>query len=164
MALIELTTVISAPAHHCFDLARSIDFHKLCMQDTGEEAVDGVTSGLISDGQTVTWRARHLGFKHMLTSKITAFQFPYYFRDEMVRGPFKRLIHDHIFIDQKRSTTMIDVFRFDSPAGAFGKLIDNFLLKRYLANILLRRNQMIKEFAESNQLRLIPHFDETSRT
>jgi hypothetical protein len=61
MPLIELTTIIAAPIERCFDLARSIDLHKLSTEGTEEEAIAGVTSGLIGKDQQVTWRARHFG-------------------------------------------------------------------------------------------------------
>ncbi len=39
MNKIELTTLIKAPIELCFDLARSIDLHKISVQHTNEEAV-----------------------------------------------------------------------------------------------------------------------------
>lgn len=37
-------------------------------------AMTGVTSGLIGLGEHVTWRAKHFGFWHELTSEITAME------------------------------------------------------------------------------------------
>ncbi|MDV3308737.1 MAG: hypothetical protein LOY03_07970 [Cyclobacteriaceae bacterium] len=59
MPRIELTTIIHAPIERCFNLARSIDLHRPSVVGTKEEAVAGVTSGLIGMGEQVTWRARH---------------------------------------------------------------------------------------------------------
>ena len=59
MPKINLTTTIDAPIERVFDLARSIDLHKLSTKKTNEEAVNGKTSGLIELGETVTWRAKH---------------------------------------------------------------------------------------------------------
>lgn len=97
MPVIEVTTKIKAPPEVCFDLSRNIDFHIRSLQHTGERAVDGVTHGLIELGESVTWQAKHLGFAHRLTSKITAFDRPRYFQDTMTRGAFKRFRHDHYF-------------------------------------------------------------------
>lgn len=88
MARIDLTTIIHAPLERCFNLARSIDLHRLSMNGTEEEAIAGVTTGLISSGEEVTWRARHFGIVLTMTSKITGFEYPRHFRDEMVEGPF----------------------------------------------------------------------------
>src|SRR5688500_8687803 len=97
MPLIELITPIHAPLERCFDLSRSIDLHKLSTSKTNEEAISGVTSGLIALNEEVTWKATHFGIEQTLTSKITAFEFPVFFRDEMVRGVFKKIKHDHRF-------------------------------------------------------------------
>lgn len=61
MPRIVLKTIIRAPIDRCFDLSRSIDLHKVSTEQTNEEAIDGVTSGLISLDESVTWRAKHFG-------------------------------------------------------------------------------------------------------
>lgn len=151
MPVIDLITVIHAPVERCFDLARSIDFHKLSMEGTGEEAVAGVTSGLIGKGQQVTWRARHFCITQQLTSQITEFSYPYHFKDEMIKGVFKMIRHDHRFERVGDNTVMKDKFEFASPGGLLGKMFNRVILTRYLRRLLIKRNKMIKEVAESNQ-------------
>lgn len=73
MPVITIDTTIAAPVQVVFDLSRSIDLHRISTARTREEAVAGRTSGLIEIGETVTWRAKHLGIVQHLTSKITAF-------------------------------------------------------------------------------------------
>jgi hypothetical protein len=58
---IHLETEIAAPIERVFDLARDIDLHERSMAQTDEQAVGGRTTGRIGPGQTVTFRARHLG-------------------------------------------------------------------------------------------------------
>jgi hypothetical protein len=60
MPTIHLTTFIEAPVKRVFDLSRNITLHKKSMQNTGETAIAGVTSGLINLNETVTWQAKHL--------------------------------------------------------------------------------------------------------
>ena len=45
MVYIQLTTEIAAPIERCFDLSRSIDLHLKSVDNTGEQAIDGVTTG-----------------------------------------------------------------------------------------------------------------------
>jgi len=151
MARIELTTVINAPINRCFDLARSIDFHRMSTEGTHEEAIAGVTSGLIGHHQEVTWRAKHFGLTQTLTSKITRFESPYLFRDEMVRGAFKSIVHDHIFEFTDGQTIMRDHFEFESPGGILGKLFNRLVLRHYLLELLRTRNAQIKAAAESHE-------------
>ena len=86
-------TESALPPDRLFDLARSIDAHLDSQADTGEQAVAGVTMGLIGAGQEVTWRARHFGVPIRMTSRITSMEFPERFVDEQVRGPFKAFRH-----------------------------------------------------------------------
>ena len=54
MPKIKLETEINAPQKIVFDLSRSIDLHKISTKETNEEAIAGVTSGLIGENQSVT--------------------------------------------------------------------------------------------------------------
>jgi hypothetical protein len=72
MPIIRLQTIIHAPQKIVFDLSRNIDLHQVSPAQTGEKAIAGRTSGLIEQGETVTWQAKHFGVVQQLTSKITA--------------------------------------------------------------------------------------------
>lgn len=138
-----------------FDLSRSIDLHKVSTAHTNEEAIAGRTEGLIALGESVTWRAKHLGFYQELTTNITAFDFPNSFTDEMQKGAFKRFKHDHLFREENGQTIMTDVFEYVSPLGILGKLADFLFLKNYLIRLLMKRNETIKSFAESDKWKQI---------
>src|ERR1700754_4944066 len=97
MESIHLTTFIAAPADRIFDLSRSITLHKISTASTGEEAIAGVTSGLINKDETVTWQAKHLLKKRIFTSKIVAMEPKSFFCDEMIKGDFKSFRHEHHF-------------------------------------------------------------------
>lgn len=152
MAVITLITQINAPVEVCFDLARSIDLHTVSMQPTGESAIAGKTVGLIEPGETVTWRARHFGIWQNLTSRITEFERPNYFVDELVKGAFKRFRHEHCFKVEDCTTTMTDVFDFEAPLGVLGKIATMLFLRRYMIKLLRQRNLVIKLAAETTSL------------
>ncbi|AKD02595.1 SRPBCC family protein [Pontibacter korlensis] len=151
MPVISFETIVKAPIEVCFDLSRSIDLHSISTRQTGERAIAGVTSGLIELSETVTWRAKHLGIWQNLTSKITEYNRPYHFSDEMVRGAFKRFKHEHHFRQDGDYTVMLDIFDYTSPFGPLGKLADKLFLKEYMARFLHERDSVIKEFAESDR-------------
>jgi ligand-binding SRPBCC domain-containing protein len=115
--------------------------------------VAGVTSGLISLGEDVTWRARHFGFWQHLTSRITAFESPVHFRDSMVRGAFRRFDHDHFFTAQGEVTVMRDVFDFHAPLGILGRVAERLFLTEYMRRFLLKRHEFIKQVAETEEWR-----------
>jgi ligand-binding SRPBCC domain-containing protein len=151
MPKIELITEIYSTIEICFDLSRSIDLHKISTARTNEQAIAGRTSGLINLGETVTWQATHFGVRQKLTSKITAFDRPNYFIDEQTKGIFKSKIHEHKFEKLRDKVIMKDIFEFHSPFGLFGKLFNNLVLTNYLKRLLIDRNQIIKEFAETEK-------------
>lgn len=148
MPEIQLTTVIKADIQTVFDLSRDIDFHQKSVPGTGEKAIAGRTSGLIEEGETVTWRAKHLGIYQTLTVKITSMEKPFYFTDIMQKGAFKSMEHQHIFRQQGENTVMTDIFEFHSPYGIIGKIFDEIFLKSYMKRFLLKRNEQIKIAAE----------------
>jgi ligand-binding SRPBCC domain-containing protein len=155
-ATIETRTVIRAPLERCFDLARSVEVHLAGNVHCGEAAVTtgGVTSGLIGAAQRVTWRAKHFGAWHTLTSEITAFDRPHYFQDAMLQGIFRFMRHDHFFrAVPSGDTEMKDVFRFAAPLPVLGRLAEIAFLKRYMSSLLRERNAVLKEIAESAKWR-----------
>lgn len=148
MTVIRLEIKINAPAKTCFDLARSIDAHQQSLAHTKEKAIAGRTSGLCEVNDTVTWEAIHFGVRQHLTVKITKME-PYtMFEDVMVKGAFRRFDHQHYFEQQGDYTMMKDVFSYEVPGWIFGKLFDALVLKRYMTNLLTKRNTVLKQMAE----------------
>lgn len=148
MPIIHLETFIKAPVELCFDLARSVDIHMASTSYTGERAISGVTSGMMSLNDEVTWEATHFGTRQRLTSKITAFDRPRMFVDEMQRGAFKYWRHTHLFESLDEGTLMIDDADYASPLGLLGRIVDQLLLERYMTRLLITRNNHIKRVAE----------------
>lgn len=155
MPSIHITTFIAAPIERIFDLSRSINLHKVSTASTNEVAIAGITTGLISKGETVTWRAKHLFKKRTFTSKITAMEAPVYFCDEMQQGDFKSFKHAHHFKQVANGVIMIDLVDFESPYGAAGRMVDKYYLTRYLERFLQQRNAVIKEYAETDKWKAI---------
>jgi ligand-binding SRPBCC domain-containing protein len=148
---IVLNTKIDAPIERCFNLSTSIDLHKISASKSKEQAIDGVTDGLIRLNETVTWKAKHFGFWHRMKVKITEYSNPTHFTDEMIDGSFKFMKHKHEFKNQGDQTIMIDTFEFASPLGIIGKIVDKLILRNYMTKFLIERNKVIKEFAETDK-------------
>ena len=149
MKTIRLQTWIDAPVERCFLLSLSIDLHLASARRTQEQAIEGVTTGLIGEGQTVTFRARHLGLWRRHTSRIEALR-PYsYFRDVMVAGSFQRFQHEHHFAHMDDGVRMRDEVLFSAPWGFAGEI----LARRRLVQVLTERNAFLKQVAESDEWR-----------
>jgi len=160
MPRIHLETPIAAAPQRCFDLSRDVILHQQSTAPSKERAVAGMMSGTLRLGDTVTWEAIHFGVRMRLTSRITEFDPPRRFVDEMVKGPFHRLRHVHEFLDLPppsrgrvgvggtNSTLMIDDFDYASPLGVLGWIADTLVVRRYLERFLTQRNAFIKQVAE----------------
>lgn len=147
-------TESALPRERLFDLARSIDAHLDSQADTGERAVAGVTSGLIGEGQEVTWRARHFGLPLTMTSRVTALDFPRSFTDEQVRGPFKAFRHVHEFEATDTGCTMTDRVEFTAPFGPLARIAEKLVLRRYLERLIAARGMYLAGLPDNPQAEL----------
>jgi len=148
VAVLSVETSIAAPPEVCFDLARDVEFHAESLAHTGERVLRRPERRLLVLGDDVEFQGRHFGIRFRLSARITAFDPPVYFRDEMTRGPFKTFAHEHCFAPSPEGTIMRDVLRFEAPLGLLGRLAERFLLQSHLEAILRRRAQALRQAAE----------------
>ena len=150
MVTIRKVTWVNAPVERCFKLSTSVDLHVDSAKASGERAVEGVTRGLIGEGETVKWSGRHFGLRWTHTSRIDGWR-PYsYFRDVMVAGAFRYYEHEHHFAAMNDGTRIRDeaFTRWGVLAGLSG-----LFLRRHLTRFLRHRNLVIKRVAESEEWR-----------
>lgn len=143
--------IINAPIEICFDLARNVEVHTKTTTKTNEKAVAGVTTGLLKEGDTVTWEATHFSIRQKLTAKIVCMDRPNQFKDTMIKGAFHSFIHTHDFIEVPEGTLMIDTFDYKSPLGILGVLADKLFLERYMREFIISRSIELKKIAEQER-------------
>lgn len=134
-------TECPASAEDMFDVSLDIDAHVASMQTSQERAIGGVTSGHISLGETVTWRARHFGIWFTMTVRIDALARPHRFVDSQIRGPFRVFRHEHTFDSRERGCLMTDRITVGSPI--FGALVERTVLVPYLRRMIRNRNRAL---------------------
>ncbi len=66
----------------------------------------------------------------------------------MTKGAFKSMRHEHHFKEVDGRTIMTDKFEYEVPFGFAGKIFDKLILKSYMTDFLMTRNEVIKEVAE----------------
>lgn len=135
---VELVTISSASPDALFRISLDIDAHLTSMSASGERAIDGVVSGPIGPGESVTWRARHFGVWFTMTSRIAVYEPNVRFVDAQVRGPFRTFVHEHRFERVPGGTRMTDVITLASPV--FGVVAERLVLVPYLRRLIARRN------------------------
>ena len=68
----------------------------------------------------------------------------------MVKGPFARMKHKHLLTEVEGNTLMVDEFDYTSPLGILRIAADPIFLKGYMTRLLIHRNLVIKNIAESS--------------
>jgi hypothetical protein len=153
MIRFEEITFIYAPIDRVFDLSRSVEVHLLANVHSNEQAraIGGVATGLVALGQQVTWRAKHFGFWHNLTSETTAMDAPTYFQVTMVKGIFRFMQADHRLRRLPSGVTELkDIFAIAAPLPILGPIAEALFLRRYMMALNRERNAVIKQLAESD--------------
>nr|WP_029088084.1 SRPBCC family protein [Brevibacterium album] len=135
-----------SPERLC-EVSLSIDAHLSSMTRSGERAVAGVTSGQITCGESVTWRARHFGVMWTMTSRIEVLEAPHRFVDAQVAGPFRSFRHEHIFEPEGGGTRMLDRVALSAPLG--GRLVERAVLMPYLRRLIRMRNRHLLTLLEA---------------
>jgi ligand-binding SRPBCC domain-containing protein len=135
--------VLPVDPETAFDLSLSIDAHRGSFEHSREQAVGGVTTGLIGLGEFVTWRARHFGITWTMTSTITEWDRPRWFVDEQRKGPFKTFRHEHLFEPVDAGTRLLDHVEFEAPFGVLGRAVERLALERYLRHLIAIRNSFL---------------------
>ncbi len=143
MTCIHLETKINAPIYTSFNLARSVDLHLKSTIKTNEIVFEGKKTGLLDEGDEITWQATHFGIKQKLKIRMTEVRQPTYFRDEMLVGAFKSMRHEHFFYEKGDYTLMVEEFIYEVPFSIFGQLFNWLVLKRYMTKFLEERNRAI---------------------
>lgn len=152
MPTITIDTHIAAPCAACFDLARDVEAHAESAAFSGERIIEpGRTSGLLELGDLVTFESRHFGIRQRFTARIVELDRPHRFVDEMVRGAFEWLRHEHEFHEQSGGTVMRDVLSWRAPLGIVGQLADRLFLKRHMEWFVRTKQLRLKNVAESRQ-------------
>ena len=104
---------------------------------------------VLSEGATLTSRVQAYGIPQQLEQKITKFAPPHGFREELVKGPIKKYVHDYIVEPAGDGRTeLINRIDFEPPGGLLGMMITaEKLLDELEDAFAYRRTQLEKQFA-----------------
>ncbi len=152
MNKIEFNTHIKAPIERCFDLSRSIDFHKISLSPVvKEESVAGCTTGLIGQNQHALMQSNCWGYHFSTELKIVKFNPPYFLSYEITDSNFESAIHDYYFYDIGDETVMVNHFYYKLKLGLMGEIANLLFLEKYLNKTISKRNDLLREYAETSK-------------
>ncbi len=155
MPVIHLTTFVAAPVDVVFDLSRSVSLLKTAMDHFDQQAVGGITSGLLNPEDTVTWKGKHFYKTRYFTSKITEMKAGESFTDKMIKGDFKSIVHRHYFKPATNGTIIINILEYETPYGWLGRLVNKFYLHSFLEMLIHHHNKIIRQYAEGEKWRAL---------
>ena len=155
MPRIHTTTFIAAPVERVFDLSRHIALYKLIFQSRKEKLNSGAASTLVGKNETITIVAKHAGRARMMMMKITTLQRPSLFIEEQVKGDLQHYKHEHHFKAVQNGTIIIDILEFGTPRDIIGKIFGKVYFKKYLEELLRKRTELIRSYAETEKWRAV---------
>ena len=149
MPRIHQTIFIEAPAERVFDLARNFTLLKKAFDK--EQVNSTAAFNFLGMGDTITIHAKHAGKLRSAMLRITGLQAAGNFVEEQVKGDLQSYRHEHHFKQIDNGTIMIDIIDYDYPRDVIGRLIGKIYFKSYLEKILVKRNELIRKYAESDR-------------
>jgi ligand-binding SRPBCC domain-containing protein len=155
MSRIHLTTFIAAPIERVFDLSRNLAVYKYLFHSRKERFSSGAGTNLLGKEETISVIAKHVGKTRVTMLKITELVRPVSFTEEQVKGDLKNFRHEHHFKAVENGTIIIDLVDFGSPRDLIGRLIGRIYLKKYLEELVHKRNEIIRSYAETDKWRAV---------
>jgi ligand-binding SRPBCC domain-containing protein len=143
MASFVLERLVPAPPSEVFDVSLDVGLHTSSQSRYGERVVGRAADGMLAEGDTVTWSARHFGIRFRMTSLVFDVDRPRRFCDRQVRGPFASFRHVHEFEATDGGTLMRDTVEFRSPLWILGRAVDALVMRRHLTRVISERNDGI---------------------
>ena len=149
MARIHLTTFIAAPIERVFDLTRHLAVYRFLFKSRKEIFSSGAESNLLTKNETITILAKHAGKTRMSMLKITDLDKPVLYTEEQVKGDLQHFRHEHHFKQVDNGTILIDLIEFGFPRDVIGRLLGKIYLQVYLEEMVRKRNELIRSYAET---------------
>lgn len=149
METIRLSIWINAPAERCFSLATSAAFQRALARASLRTKSGEVSGGMLGVGDRLLWPGSYLRMRVSYATRIDQIRPVLFFREVADGGYFPHLEHEHYFTVLNDGTRVRDEVRFRLPAKGLLRPLSAPLLRRYLREQIARRNELLKEAAES---------------
>lgn len=102
------------------------------------------------EGAEIEYRLRIHGVPVRWVTRITAFEPPYRFVDEQLKGPYRAWIHEHCFERDGDATRVRDRVRYEVPGGPLEGLVHRLFVRPDIERIFRHRAETLdREFATS---------------
>ncbi len=155
MPKIHITTFINAPIDRVFNLSRCLALSKMALKGGNEQLLSSSAANMVAAGETITLRAKHMGKTREITARVTDFTLPDGYTEEQIKGNLKSFRHEYHFKKVDNGTIMIDLVEFEGPRDLAGSLAGKFFLKSYFEKNVKKKNDLIRQYAESEKWKAV---------
>ena len=76
----------------------------------------------MAQGTLIRYQLRLMGVPFEWLTRITVWNPPVEFVDEQVKGPYRRWVHQHLFVETSFGTRMHDAVTYELPLFPIGEL------------------------------------------
>ncbi len=97
----------------------------------------------VREGTTIEYVLRWHGLPMTWKSRISEYEQGVLFADEMLRGPYKRWYHRHLFRAVEGGVEVRDVVEYELPFGPLGRAVHAAVVRRQLEGIFDHRQSAI---------------------
>jgi ligand-binding SRPBCC domain-containing protein len=77
------------------------------------------------------------------------------YTEEQIKGDLKSFRHEYHFKKVENGTIMIDLVEYDGPRDLAGSIAGKFFLKSYFENNVKKKNDLIRQYAESEKWKAV---------
>lgn len=105
----------------------------------------------VAAGTRIDYRLRYRGFPLRWRTEILAWEPPHRFVDGQIKGPYRRWVHEHVFVEQDGGTLATDCVEYALLGGA---LTNALLIGRDIERIFdYRRQRLMDIFGDTDEER-----------
>jgi ligand-binding SRPBCC domain-containing protein len=101
------------------------------------------THARVRKGTEITYRLRWQIFPMTWKSRISEYMGDTLFADEMLKGPYRRWHHTHLFRSVPDGVEVTDMVQYELPLGLLGRLIHTLVVRSQLEAIFDYRREAI---------------------
>lgn len=144
MPVFESETVIAAPPEEVFHfMIQPERIKQISPPEMGLKFVDAPE--ILKLGDTFQFLVQTMGQLQKIRHRITVFEDPHLFVEELIEGPLPKWVHTHSFAGTaENGTVVVDKIDFEPPGGLIGLLMTESRILDHLEDGFHHRHQQLE--------------------
>jgi ligand-binding SRPBCC domain-containing protein len=110
-----------------------------------------LTDKAIYEGMLINYRVKPLFHIPLYwQTEICKVQYPLFFTDRQLKGPYKLWEHTHTFVEKDNGVLMKDTVKYQLPFGIIGKLVHSLIVQKKIENIFIYRKNVLNKIFDNH--------------